>query len=79
VNVFEVFGPILVIWAILVGFLGITRENFPASKTAERLVGAISVILVVVAIGSAVYATAHEHDDEGKGKGKESAAPHHPA
>ena len=73
-NVFEVFGPILILWALLVGILGITRENFPASRTTERVVGAISVILVAVAIGTAVYATAHEHHE----KGKETALPHLP-
>jgi Mn2+/Fe2+ NRAMP family transporter len=74
VNVFEVFGPILILWALLVGVLGITRENFPSTKTAERVVGAISVILVVIAIGTAVYATAHEHHE----KGHETAVPHQP-
>jgi Mn2+/Fe2+ NRAMP family transporter len=74
VNVFEVFGPILIAWAVLVGILGITRENFPGSKSTERVVGAVSVILVIVAIGSAVYATAHEHHE----KGKETAVPHQP-
>jgi Mn2+/Fe2+ NRAMP family transporter len=75
VNVFEVFGPILIIWALLVGILGITRENFPGSKTTERVVGAISVVLAAVAIGTAVYATAHEHHE----KGHETAVPHRPA
>ena len=67
-NVFEVIGPILVAWALIVGFLGITRENFPGSKTTERLVGAPSVVLVVLSIAAAVYATAHEHHG-GKEKG----------
>lgn len=57
-NLFEVVGPILAIWALLVSFLGITRENFPGN--AEKLVGAISVILVAAAIGSAVYVGIHE-------------------
>ena len=70
-NVFEVFGPIFVLGALLVGFLGITRENFPGSKTAERVVGIISVILAADAIGTAVYATALEHHE----KGKETAVP----
>ena len=74
-NVFEVFGPILIIWALLVAFLGITRENFPGSKTVERIVGAVSVILVAVAIGTAIYATAHEHHE----KGKTTAVPYLPA
>lgn len=52
-NAFEVMGAVLAIWALLVSFLGITREDFPGR--AEKLVGAISVILVIAAIGTAVY------------------------
>ena len=59
-NAFEVLGPILILWALLVAFLGITRENFPGSRTAERVVGAISVLLVVLAIGAAIYTSSHE-------------------
>jgi hypothetical protein len=69
VNAFEVVGPILIAWAIIVGFLGITRENFPASKGAERVVGVVSVVLVVLAIGAAIYTGANE-----KKKGEEKAA-----
>jgi hypothetical protein len=69
VNAFEVVGPILIAWAIVVGFLGITRENFPASKNAERLVGGVSVVLVVLAIGAAIYTGANEEK-----KGEENAA-----
>jgi hypothetical protein len=65
VNAFHVCGGILAGWALLVSFLGITRENFPSTTGSARIVGAISVILVVAAIGSAVYAAAHEEDDEG--------------
>jgi formate-dependent nitrite reductase membrane component NrfD len=70
VNAFEVVGPILILWAIVVGILGITRENFPASDNAARLVGAISVILVALAIGAAIYTGATE-----KKEGEKSALP----
>ena len=69
-NAFEVVGPILIVWAILVGFLGITRENFPGTDGAAKIVGAISVILVALAIGAAIYTGATE-----KKKGEEAAAP----
>jgi hypothetical protein len=72
VNAFEVVGPILIVWAIVVGFLGITRENFPGSDGAARLVGAISVILVVLAIGAAIYTGATEKK-EGEGAAVPSA------
>jgi formate-dependent nitrite reductase membrane component NrfD len=69
-NAFEVVGPILILWAILVGVLGITRENFPGTDGAARIVGAISVILVVLAIGAAIYTGATE-----KKEGEKSALP----
>jgi formate-dependent nitrite reductase membrane component NrfD len=70
VNAFEVVGPILILWAIVVGVLGVTRENFPGSDGAARVVGAISVILVALAIGAAIYTGATE-----KRKGERATAP----
>ena len=63
-NSFHVLGGVLALWALLVSFLGITRENFPASKPAERAVAAISVILVIGAIGSAILSAAAEEKEE---------------
>ena len=65
VNAFHVLGGILALWALLVSFLGVTRENFPATKQAERLVAAISVTLVVAAIGAAIITSANEDEEEG--------------
>jgi hypothetical protein len=63
-------GGILALWALLVSFLGITRENFPATKGTERLVALISVVLVVAAIGAGVITAANEKEEEG---GEEAA------
>lgn len=71
-NAFHVVGSLLAIWAVVVSFLGITREGFPDTKLAERVVSAISVVLVIGAIGSAVYTSANEGDEE-KPEGHESA------
>jgi hypothetical protein len=60
VNPWFVFGPILAGWALIISFAGITRENFPSSRTAAILVGAISVVLVILAIGAAIYGGATE-------------------
>jgi hypothetical protein len=65
VNAFHVCGAILAGWALLVAFLGITREGFPGSLGGQRIVMAISLVLVVAAIGSAIYVGATE-DDEGE-------------
>jgi formate-dependent nitrite reductase membrane component NrfD len=61
VNAFEVVGPILILWALILAILGVRSDNFPGSQTAERVVGAVSVLLVVIAIGAAIYTSSHEH------------------
>ena len=64
---FYIAGIVLVVWAVLVTVLGVTREDFPSTPAATRLVGAISVLLVVAAIGSAIYLSATEEEHEAEG------------
>ena len=64
---FYIAGSVLVVWAVLVTVLGVTREDFPSTPGATRLVGAISVLLVVAAIGSAIYLSATEEEHEAEG------------
>jgi hypothetical protein len=68
VNAFHVCGGLFAAWAVIVSFLGITREDFPASAGAERLVGAISLVLCVATIGSAIYTSATEEEEEHGGE-----------
>ena len=70
-NAFHVIGGALALWAVLVTVLGITREGFPASKTSERVVTAISVVLALAAITSAVVTSAAEGE---KKKGGDTAS-----
>lgn len=63
-NAFHVVGALLAVWALVLSFLGITREGFPKSALAERVVMAISILLVVGAIGTAVYTGATEGGKE---------------
>ena len=72
-NAYHVCGVVFAIWAVLVSFVGITREDFPATKGAARLVGMVSVLLALATIGSAIYIGATEEDDEG---GSETAVVH---
>lgn len=65
-NAFHVLGGLLAVWALVVSFLGVTRENFPATKQAERIVALISVTLVVATIGAAVITSANEEEEEGE-------------
>ena len=69
-NAFHVCGIILALWALLVTFIGVTREDFPSTDGAERAVAAISILLTVAAIGSGIYTGATEEEE---GEGEESA------
>jgi hypothetical protein len=72
-NAFHVLGGAFAAWALIVSFLGITRENFPSSKGAERAVMAISVTLWLCAVGSAIGTAIHEHNEEKGHEGGEHA------
>jgi hypothetical protein len=69
VNAFQVCGSVLAAWALIVTFIGVTREDFPASAGAARVTAAISIVLTIVAIGAGIYTAATE--EEG---GEEEAA-----
>lgn len=68
---FYIAGGALAVWALIVSALGVMREDFPGSAGATRLVGAISIVLVVTAIGLAIYLSATEEEEPG---GEEHAA-----
>jgi hypothetical protein len=66
VNAFHVCGIILAVWALVLTFIGVTRENFPATAGAARAVGAISIVLTIAAIGSGIYTAATEEHEGGE-------------
>jgi hypothetical protein len=53
-TLFYVAGGVLVAFAILVSALGITRSEFPGSKSAARGVMALGALLVAFAMAAAV-------------------------
>jgi amino acid permease len=72
VNAFHVCGALFAIWAMVVSFLGITRERFPSTDGAARTVGLISIVLCLAAIGTAIYTSATEEEESEEG-GEEAA------
>lgn len=64
VNAWHVCGALFATWAVVVSLLGITRENFPGSQGRFRVVVAVSVLLAMAAIGSAIYTGATEEDED---------------
>jgi plastocyanin len=77
VNAFHVVGAVLAIWAVVLTVVGITREGFPRGRNQARAVGAISVVLALGAIGSAIAVGASEDEKEkpGEGGGEKAAGP----
>jgi hypothetical protein len=72
VNAYHFCGIAFAAWAVIVSFLGITREDFPSSASAARAVGTISVVLALATVGTAVYTAATE--EHGGGEGAEEHA-----
>jgi hypothetical protein len=62
-NAFHVIGGLTAIWAVVVAIIGIRKEDFPGG--AEKIVGAISVLLVVSAISAAIITAANEEEEHG--------------
>jgi len=70
VTLYYILGIALAAWAVVVAALGIKFDRFPGGRGGERVVIAISVLLVAGTIGSAVILGAAEDAEH---KGKESA------
>jgi hypothetical protein len=66
VNAFHVIGSITAIYAVLVAALGIKKEGFP-SGGAEKIVAALSILLVVGSISAAIITSANEEEEHGGG------------
>lgn len=51
---FYIGGGILALWAVTLGFIGLRSETFPATRGAARGVMGISVLLVAIAVATAL-------------------------
>lgn len=62
---FYILGGVLAAWALIVTALGVMSKDFPGSKTGERAVSGISIVLVVAAIGAGIITAANEEEEPG--------------
>jgi plastocyanin len=69
ITAFHVVGGLLALWAVILAAIGITRHDFPGKGAGEKIVMAISAILVAGAIGTAIGTAKSEN-----GGGEESGA-----
>jgi hypothetical protein len=51
---FYILGGLLVVWALVVAGLGLSRPEFPYTERGARGVMAISLLMIVLAIGAAI-------------------------
>ena len=61
---FYFLGGCFAAWAVIVAFLGITRDSFPATKGAERIVATISIVLFIAAVSAAIIGAINEEEGE---------------
>jgi plastocyanin len=54
ITAFHVVGALLALWALVVSALGVTRPDFPGKGAGQKVVMAISAVLVAGAIGTAI-------------------------
>ena len=65
-NAFHYIGIVTALWAVVLFAIGIRKKDFP-SRGAEKVVGAISIILVLGAISAAIITSANEEEEHGGG------------
>jgi hypothetical protein len=75
VTLYYVLGIALAAWAVIVAALGI-KFGFPGGRGGERVVIAVSLLLVLATIGSAIVLSAaedaeHRGHEGGAGSGQE--------
>ena len=67
---FYVIGPALAAWAVVLAVIGFTRPDFPGKQSAQRIVIAITGMLMLAVILSATIGAKWEHPEH-----PEKAAP----
>jgi hypothetical protein len=53
-TLFYIFGGLLVLWAVALSSIGMTQATFPATAAAKRGVIALTALLVIGAMATAV-------------------------
>src|SRR5438874_12913817 len=59
--VYFVLGAAFVVWALVMAFLGLTREGFPPSRTAARGMMGVSAAFLVAVLAALISTTNKEH------------------
>src|SRR3954447_8379711 len=60
ITAFHIIGALLAIWAVILFLLGVMSHDFPRNDAAQTIVMAVTSVLVVGAIGSAIASAKNE-------------------
>ena len=75
-NAFHVLGGLFAAWAVILAAFGIRHADFPRAGRQTLAVGAVSILLAVSAIGSAIITGALEdEEEEGEAEGEAGGQP----
>jgi plastocyanin len=73
ITAFHIVGGLLALWAVVLSALGVMRHDFPGEGTGQNIVIAISTVLVVGTVASAIL-TAVDEPKGGEAAGAEIKA-----
>jgi plastocyanin len=54
ITAFHIVGGLLAVWAVVLSAIGVTRHDFPGEGTGQKIVMAISALLVVGTVAAAI-------------------------
>jgi hypothetical protein len=69
-TLYYILGGALAVWAVVVAGLGIKFGRFPGGAGGERILIALSVLLVGATVGSAIVLSAIEEAEHGEESGE---------
>jgi plastocyanin len=74
VAAYYVIGIVLVVWALALTAMGVTRDDFPPSRTNGRRLMAVSALLVAATVVAVILGSEREHPrEEAKAEAAEKA------
>ena len=65
---FEIAGVLLAVWAVVVSYLGLRSPDFPRTPRAEKIVAAITIVLVAGAVAAGITSASFEYEEKQKQK-----------
>jgi uncharacterized cupredoxin-like copper-binding protein len=64
ITAFHIAGGLLALWAVVLAVLGLTRHDFPGKGAGQTIVMAISGVLMLAAVGTAIVTAKDEPKSE---------------